>query len=151
MVLAASGASATPTIPTVLQTKFKLATAPGCELCHLNGVGAASTATTPFALAVKAHGAKANDEAAFLAAFTAMQTEMTDSDGDGQSDIDELIAGCNPNVTGCTADAGDALPPPRYGCGANSAPQGPLAWSALLAAAGLVAVARWGRTRRPRP
>jgi hypothetical protein len=58
------------------------------------------------------------DEASLRAALSADQAEHHDSDADGDSDIDELRAGRDPND-----GAGQQLPPPEYGCGASVAAQ----------------------------
>ena len=130
--LAASVAHASPTFPDAVATHLALPTAPDCLLCHVGGrdTANASTARQPFAVTVKAHGARAEDVASLLAALDGVKADKTDSDGDGNPDIAEVVAGTNPNdpASGADPDAGGVAPTSgagesyHTGCGGNVAP-----------------------------
>jgi uncharacterized protein (TIGR03382 family) len=143
-MVAASSALATPTFPSVLQTELKITTVPACAVCHLNGVTSAGTVTTPFGKALRMNGLVANDDASLKTALAAVKTANSDSDADGCTDVDELVAGTNPNKAGDCGGGGTGggtattLPPIKYGCGASSVP----------GALGVLAVALLIRRRR---
>lgn len=130
-LLGSAGALATPNFPGAVKQHLSAKVEPGCALCHTGGVGALGTVGTPFGLAMRARGLVPNDEAALTAALDKLRADAVDGDGDGTSDIDEVIAGADPNSAG---SGGDAIGPPRYGCGAQSA-VGPMSLGALLLAA----------------
>lgn len=132
LFLAAAPAWATDTYPATIQNKYSLADLPPelCALCHTNGITGAGTVNTPFGRALRMRGLVANDTASVNAALDALATENVDSDGDGVTDVAELMAGTSPNVasmgTGGGAGGGGGttvLPPPRFGCGAAVVPE----------------------------
>lgn len=133
-------AFASDTFPPFIQNKYSLASQPLelCALCHTNGITGLGTVNTPFGKAVRMHGLVAGDTATLNAALDAMATEGVDSDGDGVTDVAELMADTSPNVssggTGGGAGGGGGgtvLAPPRYGCGASVVP-GLLFFASLL-------------------
>jgi uncharacterized protein (TIGR03382 family) len=135
LLLGASSAHATSNFPAAVQAKLALTYTPQCSLCHLNGVTGRGTVTTPFGKAMIARGAIASDETALNAALDKMIADKVDSDGNGETDIDALKAGHDPN-----GSTGGAL----FGCNAaGGSGEGSLA--ALLVAGALVLV---GRRRR---
>jgi hypothetical protein len=131
-------ANATPNFPPAIQSHLTLAAAPDCSLCHSDGdQGGKGTATTPFALNMKARGLVEFDESSLDSALDKMAADRVDSTGDCLDDIDELKAGNDPNhpdPPGTCADAGidaSAPPPsvtappetPTYGCVGRIAPK----------------------------
>ncbi len=150
LLVLALPAWASDTFPAVIQNKYSLASQPpeSCALCHTNFVTGLGTVNTPFGKAARLHGLVATNTAALNAALDAMATELTDSDGDGVTDVAELMAGTSPNQgsgtgggAGGGGGGGTVLPPPRYGCGASVVPE-------LLFFASLLPLLR-SRRRRP--
>jgi hypothetical protein len=131
---------ASSSFPTAVQTHLALTAPPPCALCHFNGITGNGTVTTPFGRSLRTQGAVGGNEPALVAALDALRTAGTDSDGDGVPDIQELIAGTDPNVAGgADGGTGVVVPPLRYGCGAEVTP-------GLLAGLGALVLA--GRRRR---
>ena len=104
---------ATPNAPGAIKGALTLTKLPDCTVCHSTLAGGAGTVTTPFGKAMVAAGSMAFDQDSFTQAIKKLETDKTDSDGDGTSDTDELKAGTNPNVVGSS----DIV---KYGC--QSAP-----------------------------
>lgn len=144
LVTTLSGSAlASPTFPSVVQSHWSLSYAPTCSTCHQNGQTGLGTVTTPFGVSLRAAGAKAQDENALMAALDTIAANNTDSDGDGVSDMEELVAGTNPNGTSGGASA--AAPDPAFGCAASVAPQPASPTGALFfvaAAVGVLALRR---------
>jgi hypothetical protein len=141
-LLAAAPALATSTFPSVVKDALGLSSAPSCTLCHASA-GGGGVASKPFAASAKAAGLVPYDDASLQAALSQLETDGTDSDGDGASDIDELHAGTDPNV----ADGGPAPDPIQYGFGCRASPGAPSGALALL----LLALRGWRRGPCPRP
>jgi hypothetical protein len=119
--LLATAAWASPTFPSVIHTHLALSADPACALCHTNGITGFGTVTTPFGLTVHlTYGAQSENEPSLIAALNKMADAGVDSDGDGVSDIAELKAGTDPNVssTSTTPTLGGL----KYGCGADVVP-----------------------------
>jgi hypothetical protein len=117
LLLVASGttASATGRLPAGIQKDLALSYSPPCALCHINGSTGPGTARTPFALAAKARGLLPNDQASLDQALAQMKADDVDSDGDGVSDIAELVAGTDPNTPAATPMS----EVPTGGCGGS--------------------------------
>ncbi len=116
--------------------------APSCALCHV-GVTTLGTVTTPFGMSMLDAGLVASDPDSLVVALATLESEGTDSDGDGVGDIDELIDGTDPNGTG------DRVEGPDYGCVGSTRPGKPKAGAALLALlAGVLLRSGSGRARR---
>jgi MYXO-CTERM domain-containing protein len=144
---ASPAALASPTYPTAIRSHLSLSDAPSCSLCHQGGQTGFGTVTTPFGVAMRDRGLVAEDEASLFSALDKMSAEGVDSDGDGASDIEELVAGTNPN--GDVGGTSSAAPPLAYGCNTTIAPGGAAGPSgAGLALASLAAIALASRRRR---
>jgi hypothetical protein len=145
LLLVASPAFATDTFPATIQAKYGTADLHPelCALCHTNGITGSGTVNTPFGRAMRMHGLMPNDVASLQAALDALAMEAVDSDGDGATDVAELMANTSPNVRNAMMGGGPGggegggggstivVPPPRFGCGAEVVP-GLLFFAALL-------------------
>ena len=135
--LGASAANATSNFPAAIRTKLVLTYDPQCSICHFNGVTGRGTVTTPFGTAMRARGLVASDEATLNAALDKMLAEKVDSDANGESDVDALKLGHDPNPT-----TGKKL---MFGCNASGGgEEGTLA--AIVVAGALVLLRRRRRT-----
>jgi MYXO-CTERM domain-containing protein len=151
-------ASAELTYPGALQSALGLSYVPPCCTCHV-GTPGPLTPTTPFALAMRAHGLGGGPDTVAPAVMK-MAAEKVDSDGNGTDDIDQLEQGRDPNDDtandfaggSCASSDGsgptDLSPLTAYGCGAHVAP-GSAPWQGALALAAAAALA-FGRRRRRR-
>src|SRR5450432_1815135 len=63
----------------------------GCPLCHTTDPGMLGTANQKFALTLKGFGLQSLNDNALKAALDKNKSTMTDSDGDGYSDYEELV------------------------------------------------------------
>jgi len=132
--LVAREAQATPEYPLLLDTTYgtECPQLTRCLICHTTARGGQSTAVQPFARTLRRYGlSRGRDGGALLAALDALP-ETTDSDNDGDPDVEELMVCGNPSGE----DLGSG---PQYGCdGAQlvpgSAGDAGLALVALLAA-----------------
>jgi hypothetical protein len=135
ILLCAAPAWATDAFPAAIQNKYSLSDLHPelCSLCHTNGITGSGTVNTPFGRSLRARGLMPSDTASLNAALDALATEMIDSDGDGVTDVDELIAGTSPNVAnammvdGGMGGGGGTTPiplpsPAKFGCGAAVMP-----------------------------
>jgi hypothetical protein len=142
-------ARASATFPEALRNKLGLAQiagpAPGCRLCHQTDAGGLKTSTKPFSRSLQAAGVAGANVPSLLAGLDTLEADGTDSDGDGVSDIDELVAGADPNVAISEdgAPMAEQVPLPETGCAWGGAPAASGAWPALAAAL-------WLLTRRTR-
>ena len=130
-------ASASASFPEALRSKLELAEvagpAPGCRICHQDDVGGLKTATKPLGRNLLKAGTVGGSVPSLLAALDSLETQGTDSDRDGTSDVAELRAGTDPNLAATDAGApplGD-VPLPETGCGLAHAASVPPAWVGL--------------------
>jgi hypothetical protein len=149
-------ARASTTFPEALRKELGLAQivgpGPGCQLCHRDDVGGATTAIQPLGRSLLTAGAKGGSVPSLLAALQTLEQNGTDSDRDGAPDVAELRAGTSPNAfdvmeggAGVSGMEGMpcpvTIPLPETGCSLRErgAPGG--AWLTLAGAA-LLALAR---------
>lgn len=145
-------AQGSATFPEALRKKLDLAEiagpAPGCRLCHQTDAGGLKTATKPLGRSLLAAGVAGANVPSLLAGLDTLEADGTDSDRDGSSDIDELVAGTDPNVA--VSDDGapiaEEVPLPETGCTLGARPSTSSVWTALAALLWLVA----RRSRRQR-
>jgi len=128
LMLGSSAALATPRLPAAVRDDLSLSYTPACSLCHIRGNTGAGTQITPFALSARSFGFDGNQRD-LATALVDMRAAHTDSDGDGVDDIDELIAGTDPNVYGPVPFSTQV--DPSYGCSTGGV-AGALALAGLL-------------------
>jgi MYXO-CTERM domain-containing protein len=120
-------ASASPNFPAVLSDELSLGCEPSCLLCHTKLEGGFATANTPFGVSVRKAGLLCCEDSQITDVLAMLSAQRTDSDEDGQPDVDELAALSDPNAAedelACTE------PPPAKandsGCQAGLAGNGP--------------------------
>jgi len=136
-LLFVSSAQASTSFPQVMQDELGMSAAPGCELCH-EGAPGVGTATSLFAETLMSRGLVGGSDESLVNAMAAIEAEGADSDGDGITDIDELLAGTNPNSALTIS--------PEYGCIGSTAPESRRGWGMLGGL--LVFLGVWCRSRR---
>src|SRR5438128_7785749 len=129
-VILAGAARASSNYPTAIGEHLPIVYSPPCSLCHLDGKTGPGTARKPFAISARAHGLEGGNFELVAPALDAMMRDGTDSDRDGVSDIEELLAGTDPNVAGNQSI--EVRADPDSGCSTAGAAWG---WLALLLAA----------------
>ncbi len=146
-LLFAGAASASPDYPATIKSHLGLMSAPECALCHTDGQTSLGTVNTLFGTTARGtYKLSSGDTALLGTVLDKMKTDNVDSDGDGTGDIDELVAGTDPNVKGGGAVA--AKPELTYGCAATVAPGRPLPSSGAALGLALVAAIALARRRR---
>lgn len=119
---------------------------PDCTICHATDLGGLGTVVKPFGMKMQERGLVAQNVSSLRTALDALEAEMSDVDGDGTPDIQELRDGTDPNPEGEGIDQA-----PEYGCIGNVAPtRSTLPGSLLALGAALLATGLRGRaTKRP--
>jgi hypothetical protein len=135
-LLAPLAASATPNFPPAIQSYLPTPSSPPCQICHV-GPQQLGTVRTAFGTAMRTRGLVAFDEGSLHSALDRMAADKVDSDGDGETDVDALKEGKDPNGSGAQ------LAGPEYGCGVARVED---AWMVLV---GLVVAFSRRRGRRP--
>ncbi len=131
--LAMGTAWASPSFPAVMQDTAGMSCTPSCIVCHATASGGAGTASQPIISALFARGLVPGADDSLVSALDQLDADAVDTDGDGQTDLDALAAGADPNGGADLCGAG-ALTGPTYGClQAAPSPTAPvLALGALL-------------------
>lgn len=137
-----SASSASPVYPGTVQSELSLDAAPLCTACHTSASGGPGTATQPLAESLKTRGlVGGGNTQSLIDALDQLVVDGVDSDGDGTLDVDELLAGTDPNADGGTEPAaGDdtSSDSDDGGCSVSTAPASggqPWAMAGLLAGA----------------
>ena len=97
-VVTASRAQARAALSPEVAAQLSLPYVPACTLCHSAG-REGGPADTPFATAMRQRGLSASPDSV-APALDSLRRDGVDSDGDGTSDIDEIIAASDPNANG---------------------------------------------------
>lgn len=121
--------------------------APPCTICHRDTNGGLRTVVQPFGLAMMDAGLGFFAPETVPDALSVLLGEETDSDGDGEADVEELSVGQDPNgeLDLCGRSA-------AYGCFNSIAPgrpsvPGPGTAGAVLGLMGLLGLRRMKRVR----
>ncbi|MES2642126.1 MAG: hypothetical protein V4850_21770 [Myxococcota bacterium] len=141
-----ASAWASSSYPGALETELDMPCAPTCTVCHSTNAGGQGTVVQPFGLAMLDRGLTgAGNIAGLTEALDVMAADAVDSDGDGTSDLDELVLGADPNPDAavfCDIDGGGEVVVPIYGCFEGSGSAAGMGLGALL---GLMALRRRAR------
>jgi len=89
---------ASPTFPAAILAHLDLACKPDCTNCHTRPQGGLGTARQPFGLAMQRAGLTAGQPSKIAGALDRLESESSDVDADGTTDVEELIGETNPNA-----------------------------------------------------
>lgn len=110
-----SPARALPEFPADLQKAADTPCLPHCNVCHVDDNAGGGTVNRPFGIAME-HAGLSGSAFSLKRAVEKLQSDATDSDGDGVPDIVELEMGDDPNSSYDATICG-----PQVGCHAGSA------------------------------
>ena len=107
-VVDAPRAQARAALSPEVAAQLSLSYVPGCTLCHSAG-REGGPADTPFGTSMRARGLGTSLDSV-APALDSMRRDGVDSDGDGTSDLDEIVAASDPNADadGCECAAAGA-------------------------------------------
>lgn len=132
-LLLVSAAHASLVYPNELSAELGMPCVPVCTVCHNTPAGNVGTVTMPFGVAMMDRGLTGGAQVERLAdALAAMEADAVDSDDDGTVDVEELVAGEDPNGGEPLCD----VVTPVYGC-FNHTPGVASGLGVLLAVLGL--------------
>jgi hypothetical protein len=114
MLVTNGSANAKQEFPGEIARHLGAATDPPCGVCHQDGKTGKDTLVTPFAWGMRARGLTGQDT--LLEALDRVRSDAVDSDGDGATDVDELIAGSDPNSAASTPAMPGTVRDPQLGC-----------------------------------
>jgi hypothetical protein len=151
-LLASSAALGSTIFPVVIAMTLAPSKTPPCTICHATDSGGTGTVVQPFGRKVMGYGLKAGDTQTLITIINMMRDSQEDTDGDKNSDTDEIKAGTNPNINDITGQpAAEDYPPPVYGCQASGARNRMASNSLGWPFAGVALLtAMWVRSRVPR-
>jgi hypothetical protein len=128
-------AAAISRFPPSIQSYYQppLGYQPPCRLCHIQGTTGPGSVQTPFGIAMLARGLT-SDQSTLTPALDALQRDQVDSDGDGVTDIAEILADRDPNTP---VDAALSGSDPSYGCAVAPGPPNANALALVLSVAAI--------------
>jgi hypothetical protein len=145
----APAASAKKEFPGEIAQHLGAKTNPPCGLCHEYGKTGNATLVTPFAWSMRARGM--SNGGSIIEALDRVAADKVDSDDDGALDVDEIVAGSDPNSPDSTPGHPGTVGDPRLGCSVAGEARGdPLSWLAPVAALLWLGLGARRRERVPR-
>jgi hypothetical protein len=135
----------TPGFPSAIKSHLGLAETPPCTLCHASLSGGGSV-VTPFGQALLERGLVAGNSGSLNKALDQLQADAVDSNGNGQTDIEDLKAGVEPSKQGDLAL--NQAPTEEYGCVGQIAPGSFSGSRVAVTGSAAILFALWRRRQR---